>query len=593
MNKFKLLVLGFACISFSTGCSSKETTSINYTFIEKITKEPTCENEGVKSFICNEDSSKNYNEVIPALGHNYDYEHATFTWEEDESCTAYVSCLRCGKEIEFETTVKKEILKEATCQQDGDVILIASFTVDEKEYKNEKHIIGKAPHTPVLDKSKSIPATYATEGKNVYVCSYCHEVINEEKSLPQKEDNKSNYGSEENPFLISNLNDWEAFAKDAALDPFANKYIKLTANIGDEANKVTTSADAPYTAPFAGHFDGDNHEMYIDISEVGGGRTGLFAHAGDNASFKNLIIKGSVTTDDSVAGGLVSTLVSDATITNIKNYASVTAKDTAGGIVGYIYPKITNKSIIDNVENYGNISVTNNILGGIVAKAEGKQTISNASNYANINYTGETYTKDTQTYIGGIVGYNTSGSVTDCRNYASITSTNIYAQKIGGIVGRNGAGSVTNCIYGYTAEEVSLGKVQPTFSVKSNFCGGIIGSVDEKATISNCINYVNLVNDQEGKSCLGGIAGLSNCAGITFTSCSNNGNITGTMSIGGIVGRATNTVSFTSCTNTGVVKIGDTVASTDCGAQNASTTAKKIIPGNIIGNIAKGTLTIE
>ena len=49
--------------------STSPSTSITYTFKEVITKEPTCTEKGVKSFICNEDASKNYEEEIPALDH--------------------------------------------------------------------------------------------------------------------------------------------------------------------------------------------------------------------------------------------------------------------------------------------------------------------------------------------------------------------------------------------------------------------------------------------------------------------------------------------------------------------------------------------
>lgn len=403
-------------------------------------------------------------------------------------------------------------------------------------------------------------------------------------------------GVKQEPFLISSLNDWNEFAEATKTYMFKDRYFKLTANIGDETNKVTTSADASHETPFSGHFDGDGHEVYIDISDDAN-RAGLFAHAGNNASFENVTIRGSVLGKESVAGSLVSALVSDATIRNVKNYASVSAKDTVGGIVGFIYGNATSKTILDNLENHGAISVTNNFLGGIVGKADGKQTISNSRNYADITYNGgDSFTKDTQTFIGGIVGYNETGSIDGCGNYGSMISKNKYALKIGGIVGRTGKGNVSNCVYGYTKEEINQGKTQPSFNVTSNFCGGIVGSVDglkdaAAPTISNCVNYVNL--SQTSKSCLGGIAGLSNFAGVNFISCSNYGNITGIMSVGGIAGRAVYTVTFTGCANNGIVKIGETEASQDVGQEKATEDAQKKIPGRIIGNTAKGTLTIN
>ena len=78
MKKQKLLPL-CATLMMITGCNTTTNTSssntstgtnTNYTYKEEITKKPTCTNEGLKTFICNEDTSKNYTEIIPALGHD-------------------------------------------------------------------------------------------------------------------------------------------------------------------------------------------------------------------------------------------------------------------------------------------------------------------------------------------------------------------------------------------------------------------------------------------------------------------------------------------------------------------------------------------
>ncbi|MFI3270394.1 MAG: GLUG motif-containing protein, partial [Rikenellaceae bacterium] len=46
-------------------------------------------------------------------------------------------------------------------------------------------------------------------------------------------------------------------------------------------------------------------------------------------------------------------------------------------------------------------------------------------------------------YVGGVVGYNSDGSVTNCYNTAAVSGT-LYT---GGVVGKNSDGSVTNCYW--------------------------------------------------------------------------------------------------------------------------------------------------
>lgn len=157
-------------------------------------------------------------------------------------------------------------------------------------------------------------------------------------------------------------------------------------------------------------------------------------------------------------------------------------------------------------------------------------------------------TKASNIGLGGIVGYNTTGKVMNCRTYTGlISSATAFDAKgyistavsavIGGIVGRNGASLVTdpeslieNCI-NYDLKIIGGGSQE----------GGIVGQ--NNFTVRACVNYALI----RAAGHIGGIAGSSTATGATganflIENCANWGNINaenaGTSAqIGGIVGR--------------------------------------------------------
>lgn len=65
--------------------TSTPTPTPSYTWSSTVIKQPTCDQPGVTQYTCNEDSSKNYTEEIPALGHT--------------SPNAEGKCDRCGAQL--------------------------------------------------------------------------------------------------------------------------------------------------------------------------------------------------------------------------------------------------------------------------------------------------------------------------------------------------------------------------------------------------------------------------------------------------------------------------------------------------------------
>lgn len=139
-------------------------------------------------------------------------------------------------------------------------------------------------------------------------------------------------------------------------------------------------------------------------------------------------------------------------------------------------------------------------------------------------------------FVGTVASF-TQGSITNCRNYATVVASNSVA---GGIVANIDGGTVSHCYNGATV------------SVGSQVAGGIAGSCINHSSIFMCQNDGDVSwNSSYGKSAsaVGGIVGST--AGV-IERCVNNGTITGT-SIGGICGSGLNGVEINRSLNTGIV----------------------------------------
>ena len=129
-------------------------------------------------------------------------------------------------------------------------------------------------------------------------------------------------------------------------------------------------------------------------------------------------------------------------------------------------------------------------------------------------------------YVGGIVGYNSNGTVSNCFNSGTVTGTGTYFYAaVGGIVGDND-GTVSNC--------TNSGTVTGTDA----YVGGIVGYNSSDGEVSNCSNGGTVTGTGTYfYVAVGGIVGYNDYG--TVSNCSNSGAVTGTGSgayVGGIVG---------------------------------------------------------
>ena len=183
--------------------------------------------------------------------------------------------------------------------------------------------------------------------------------------------------------------------------------------------------------------------------------------------------------------------------------------ETAGGIAG------SNSGTIENVYNESILRGTKGI-GGIAGV--NTDTITNAANAMEIK--GD---DGTSTNIGGLVGNQQSGSITNGRNTGTITGH----ENVGGLVGTNGKEStLSNLENGHTASItgdinvgglagtnegtikaedsglVSYGQITGTTNV-----GGIAGSNTNTGIIENVNSHLNLNAKRDNAQYFGGVAG--------------------------------------------------------------------------------------
>ena len=147
------------------------------------------------------------------------------------------------------------------------------------------------------------------------------------------------------------------------------------------------------------------------------------------------------------------------------------------------YPELT-PSPVTNCTNHGDIyfnvdhNGSNNYAGGITAQVDGEDAATssvettNCVNYGNIYDLG--YGKDR---VGGISGG--AGKLTNCVNYGNISVANATASsQVGGVIGFHTSHTVTNCKNYGDVVSTSTGVV---------YCGGLLGQIATKnATVTGC-----------------------------------------------------------------------------------------------------------
>ena len=148
-----------------------------HSYTEEITKQPTCTEEGEKTFTC--DCGDTYTETIPAKGHTEVIDKAVPATCTTDGKTEGSHCSVCGEVIKAQTVIKAtghkyndgKVTKQPTCTAEG----VKTYTCSECGATKTETIKANG-HTKVID--KAVPATCTADGKTEGShCSVCGEVI--------------------------------------------------------------------------------------------------------------------------------------------------------------------------------------------------------------------------------------------------------------------------------------------------------------------------------------------------------------------------------------------------------------------------------
>ena len=184
---------------------------------------------------------------------------------------------------------------------------------------------------------------------------------------------------------------------------------------------------------------GHNSSSITDCYNTGSvtGKDYVGGVAGSNSGFgtvTNCYNTGSVTGKNKV-GGVAG--YNDYIVTGCYNEGSVTGEEYVGGVVGYNDASGALTTTVTDCYNTGSVT-GERVVGGVVGYS--RSAYDRSTTVANCYNTG--IVNGNERVVGGVVGYNEGGTVTDCYNEGSITGGN----GVGGVVSEN-SGTVINCYY--------------------------------------------------------------------------------------------------------------------------------------------------
>ena len=304
--------------------------------------------------------------------------------------------------------------------------------------------------------------------------------------------------------------------------------------VGENDGTITGSSS---TVDVEGHTNiggliGLNNSGTISDSHAEGSVSGNSAGGliGNNngGTIDNSYATGNVEGNDKT-GGLIG--VNSGTITDSHAEGDVTGSNSTGGLIGM---NSGSTSLVTNSYATGNVEGTEN-TGGLIG----------LNNYATITGSYAEGSVNGKTNTGGLIGHNIAGTISNSHATGRVESS---GENTGGLVGWNGGtGIITNS---YAAGNVE----------GRDKSGGLVGR-NEGSTIENSyatgnVNQTNIVT-----SIIGGLVGYNSG---TITGSHAEGNVSGQIGVGGLVGQ------HSSGSITGSYATGDIFGQTNVGGFSGS-----------------------
>ena len=239
--------------------------------------------------------------------------------------------------------------------------------------------------------------------------------------------------------------------------------INITLNTDLNLTNMEWTPIGTESQPYTGTFDGGNHTITgLKIDQSGTDNVGLIGCLGSGGKVQNVTLTNISVSGANCVGGIAGQ--NYGTVENCSVNGTVTGKgftDT-GGIAGSNYGTISGCSAEGTVTGSVNVGgiAGGSYLGVIIDGCHSTAAVSGISsvggvlgNLGNNSFlmacysTGNvTVTSTDGSFVGGVVGINSQGTVTGCY-HATGEITSLGGGRIGGIVGENYIGTVAACYW--------------------------------------------------------------------------------------------------------------------------------------------------
>ena len=336
------------------------------------------------------------------------------------------------------------------------------------------------PNNLVLEDGDYILWLKFDEEGSVYPLSY--HLTFRDKMVSMVRDTKYIYemlngeGTEENPYLITSTNDFAYLVSQLATydrNYGYGQFFKQIADIKAPIPNCLYQGNAYKSAPFAGNYDGDSHQI-LNLTYLGtnGGEQsdaiGLFSILHDGAVIRNLDIEGAdIEYPGNCCGLLAGVANGNIRIENITLNGNIkSTKDKVGGLIGYIE---------GNAQSLAQISIRNVRLG-------------------------VSFSESGSSYIGALIGWAENASI----QVEDISSDGIFKN----LRGNNHVAGLIGKLYG----QIDARKIKLQHTTLNDFpisgnqnVGGLIG----EAFLQAASNFKDITIDMpiKGSSYVGGLIG--------------------------------------------------------------------------------------
>lgn len=230
-------------------------------------------------------------------------------------------------------------------------------------------------------------------------------------------------GTKTNPYIIADEDDWNTFAKEANAATYWSEgvYTRLETTLSTDTMIGTDSH------PFCGNFDGGGYNITLNISDDSEHYNALFHYVG-NATIRNMLVSGTVSSNNPYASGLVGYVDDEATkavvIDRCQVSVNVEGVTPVCGVIGYI-----------NAGLNATITITNTLFDG--------------------SFNG----KKADTFFGGFVGRDGAGDLTidNCLfNPSNVGNCNLYYSRTF-VYETSGYYNLTNAYYKFVVQTYNQG----------------------------------------------------------------------------------------------------------------------------------------